>query len=187
MIVSVIYGSNRSERQGIKAAKFLQNRLSNRGHEAILVDTQEVNLPFLDKMYLEYKREDAPENMRKIADIFSKSDGFMIVSGEWNHSIPPALKNLLDHFKSEYHYKPSAIATYSAGPFGGVRASVHIRAITGELGMPSIPTMFAVSGIGKAFTEQGNDPEGTYTRRAVKFLDEFDWYLEAFKNQREKR
>ena len=31
------------------------------------------------------------------------------------------MKNLLDHFQTEYFFKPSAIACYSAGSFGGVR------------------------------------------------------------------
>lgn len=186
MVISVLYGSNRTDRQGIKGAKFLVNQLQHRGHQVYLIDAKEVNLPFLVKMYKEYNPEDAPQNMQNISDQLKASDGFMIVSGEWNHSIPPALKNLLDHFQSEYHYKPSAIATYSAGPFGGVRASVHLRAIMGELGMPSIPSMFAISNIGSAFNANGDDDEGTYTRRSVRFLDEFDWYLEAFKNQREK-
>jgi NAD(P)H-dependent FMN reductase len=32
-------------------------------------------------------------------------DSFMIVSGEYNHSIPPALKNLLDHFLEEWFWR----------------------------------------------------------------------------------
>jgi NAD(P)H-dependent FMN reductase len=62
--------------------------------------------------------------MARIAEILKAADGFVIVSAEYNHSIPAALKNILDYFQSEYLYKPSAIVTYSAGPFGGVRASI---------------------------------------------------------------
>jgi NAD(P)H-dependent FMN reductase len=53
--------------------------------------------------------------MQRVAELLSAADGFVVVSGEYNHSIPAALKNLLDHFQSEYHYKPSGIVTYSAG------------------------------------------------------------------------
>ena len=65
----------------------------------------------------------------------------MIVSGEYNHSIPPALTNLLDHFLEECFWRPSAIACYSAGAFGGVRAAMQLRATLAELGMPSIPSI----------------------------------------------
>ena len=44
--IAVIYGSARSERQGIKAAKFLVNKLKERDYEVTLVDSQEFKLPF---------------------------------------------------------------------------------------------------------------------------------------------
>ena len=56
---------------------------------------------------------------------------FAIVSGEYNHGIPPGLKNLLDHFLEEYFFRPSAIVCYSAGQFGGVRAAMQLRAECG--------------------------------------------------------
>ena len=43
------------------------------------------------------------------------ADAFVVVSGEYNHSISPALSNLLDHFLEEYFWRPSAIVCYSAG------------------------------------------------------------------------
>jgi NAD(P)H-dependent FMN reductase len=44
------------------------------------------------------------------------ADAFIIVTAEYNHSVPPALSNLLDHFgSSAYSYKPSGIICYSPG------------------------------------------------------------------------
>lgn len=113
-----------------------------------------------------------------------KAARFVVVSAEYNHSIPAALKNLLDHFQSEYHYKPSGIVTYSAGPFGGVRALSQLRAILAELGTPSIPTAFPVSAIRTAFDDEGNSLETSYDRRVVAFLDEFEWYANAMRRAR---
>ncbi len=79
-----------------------------------LVDSRECELPFLDLMYKEYEEGQAPEAMETVAETFRSADGFIIVSAEYNHSIPAALKNLLDYYQSEYLYKPSAIVTYSA-------------------------------------------------------------------------
>ena len=101
-----------------------------------------------------------------------------------NHSVPAALKNLLDHFQSEYLYKPSAIVTYSAGPFGGVRALVNLRGILAELGTPSIPSAFPVSQVQKAFDDNGNALDDSYDTRVVKFLDEYEWYANALKRAR---
>ncbi|MGM5484260.1 MAG: NADPH-dependent FMN reductase [Nanobdellota archaeon] len=182
--ISIIYGSVREERQGIKAARFIRNEVKERGHEATLIDPKEYDIPFLDRMYKEFEK--APEDIEKIGKILDESDGFMIVSGEYNHSIPPALKNLLDHFQKEYMFKPSAIASYSAGSFGGVRAAVHLRALLAELGCPTISSIFPMSEVQDSFDEKGNAIETAYEKRIEKFLDEFDWYVEALKEQRKK-
>ena len=181
---AVIYGSARSSRQGIKAARFLINKLQDRGHAVTLIDTQEHELPLLDRMYKEYDANSAPPAMTAVANALDAADGFVVISAEYNHSVPAALKNLLDHFQSEYLYKPSAIVTYSAGPFGGVRALVNMRAILAELGTPSIPSAFPVSGVQNAFDDDGNALDDAYDKRVVKFLDEYEWYANAMKHAR---
>ena len=184
---AVIYGSARSSRQGIKAARFVVNKLEDRGHTVTLIDTQNYDLPLLDRMYKEYDAEDAPESMTEIAAALIAADGFVVISAEYNHSVPAALKNLLDHFQSEYLYKPSAIVTYSAGPFGGVRALVNLRGILAELGTPSIPSAFPVSQVQKAFDDNGNALDDSYDKRVVKFLDEYEWYANAMQQARAKQ
>ncbi len=182
---AVIYGSVRRDRQGIKAARFVVRQLEERGHVVTLVDPLEHQLPLLDLMYKEYEPGKAPEAMETVGEILKTADGFVIVSAEYNHSVPAALKNLLDHFQSEYLYKPSAIVTYSAGPFGGVRALINMRAILAELGTPSIPSAFPVPRIQDAFDDDGNPLDRTYDEWFVKFLDEFEWYANALKLARD--
>jgi NAD(P)H-dependent FMN reductase len=159
---AVVYGSARRNRQGIKAARFIVRKLEARGHNASLVDSLACNLPMLDLMYKEYEG-DAPEAMESTAETFRDADGFVIVSGEYNHSIPAALKNLLDHFQVEYLYKPSALVTYSAGPFGGVRALINLRGIMAELGAASIPSALPISHVQRAFTTTEMRPKSRTT------------------------
>ena len=91
-----------------------------------------------------YPKGEAPEVLETLATLYRAADAFVIVTGEYNHSVPPALTNLLDHFLEEYFFRPSAIVSYSGGQFGGVRAAVHLQAILCELGMPSIASTFPV-------------------------------------------
>lgn len=182
--VSIIYGSVRTDRVGIKAAKYLENKLLERGIKVHFIDPLEYKLPLLDKMYKEYPKGAAPEPMETIAGILNVSDGFLIVTGEYNHSIPPALKNMLDHFQREYYFKPSAIASYSAGSFGGVRAAVHLRVVAGELGMPAISSMLPFPVIGNLFDENLKPLNDRIDSSTSRFLDEFVWYINAFKNER---
>jgi NAD(P)H-dependent FMN reductase len=137
-------------------------------------------------MYKEFPEGEAPENMQKIAAALNDSDGFIIVTGEYNHSIPPALKNMLDHFQKEYFFKPSAIAAYSAGQFGGMSAAVHVRAIMPELGTITIPIIMSFPKISKILDEDGNALEEYYIKSSNRFLSEFEWYAEAMKAQRAK-
>jgi NAD(P)H-dependent FMN reductase len=184
--IAIIYGSVRSERQGIKAANFFIKKLQERKIKTSLIDPLEMKLPLLDKMYKEYNPKEALPAMQEISEALSQADGFLIVTGEYNHSIPPALKNLLDHFQREYFFKPSAIVSYSAGNYAGVRAAVHLRAILGELGTPSISSMFPIAQIQNSFDENGNSLDSFYEDRSKRFLDEFIWYTEALKVARVK-
>jgi NAD(P)H-dependent FMN reductase len=181
----IIYGSVRSDRQGIKAAKFIRDACLAREHQATLIDPAIDRLPLLDRMYKEYPAGHAPEVLERLAGQIKAADGFIIVSGEYNHSIPPALSNLLDHFLEEYFWRPSAIVCYSAGPFGGVRAAMQLRAMLCELGTPSIPSLLPVPQVQNAFDADGRPHDESYTRRAARFLDELEWYANALKVARQ--
>ena len=181
---AIIYGSVREARQGIKAARFIDAQLKARGHATTLVDPLQEKLPLLDRMYKEYAAGEAPEPLARLAALYRSVDGFVIVSGEYNHGIPPALKNLLDHFLEEYFFRPSAIVSYSAGGFGGVRAAMQLRMTLAELGMPSIPSLFPVPKVQDAFDDEGTATDPGMERRVKRFLDEFEWYARALRAER---
>lgn len=185
LLVPVLLGSVRSDRQGIKAARYMVAALDRRGHEPVLIDPLERRLPLLDRMYKEYPKGEAPAVMEELAGLYRRADGFVIVTAEYNQSVPPALKNLLDHFLEEYFWRPSSIMSYSAGRFGGVRAALTLRTVLAELGMPSLPSILAVPGIGRALNEDGSSNEEWIDKAADKFLREFEWYAEALKAKRE--
>jgi len=113
--IAILYGSVREARAGIRVVRFLSSALRRRGHTTDVVDAAEQRLPLLDRMYKEYERGTAPAVLKELAQLYREVDAFAIVSGEYNHGIPPALKNLLDHFLEEYFFRPSAIICYSAG------------------------------------------------------------------------
>lgn len=184
LTVPVILGSVRADRAGLRAARFLVAQLEARGHEAPLVDPAELKLPLLDRMYKEYPKGEAPEPMERLAALYRRSDAFVVVSAEYNHSVPPALSNTLDHFLEEYFWRPSAICCYSAGQYGGVRAAMQLRAMLAELGTPSIPSLLPIPRVQKALSEAGEPAEDWLGRAVKKFLDELTWYAEALKAKR---
>ena len=66
--IAVIYGSMRRERQGIKAARFIVNKLEARGHDVALVDAKEYPLPILDLRFSEYDEGSAPEPVEYVGE-----------------------------------------------------------------------------------------------------------------------
>ena len=184
LTVPVILGSVRADRAGIRAARYLVAQLEARGHAAPLIDPAELQLPLLDRMYKEYPQGQAPEPLERLAALYRRADAFVVVSAEYNHSIPPALSNTLDHFLEEYFWRPSGIVCYSAGQYGGVRAAMQLRAMLAELGTPSIPSLLPIPRVQKALSEAGEPAEDWLGRAAKKFLDELTWYAEALKTQR---
>ena len=183
-LVPVIYGSVRPDRQGIKAARFVVAQLERNGFEPVLVDPMEKRLPLLGLMYKEYEKGTAPAVLEELADLFRRADGFVIVTGEYNHGPPPALKNLMDHFLEEYFWRPAGIVSYSGGRWGGVRAAVSWRTILGEMGMVTLPTEFSVPNVGDAFDDAGNARDTRMPEYFKTFVDELVWYVEALKERR---
>ena len=164
----------------------IRDSLKDRGHDVTLVDPVEHPLPLLDKMYKEYKAGEAPPVLEGLARIIKPADAYVIVSAEYNHSIPPAMSNLLDHFLEEYFFKPSAIICYSAGPFGGVRAAMQLRAMLAEMGMSSIPSILPFPKAQEMLDADGKPAGDRPGRSAARFFDELEWYAHALKAAREK-
>ena len=185
MVIAVLQGSVRAERMGDRVAKWVLRQLEARGHEALLVDAAELELPLLDKMWKELKgstggaQAGLSEKLKPLAELYERADGFAVVSAEYNHSVPPALTNLIDYFLEEYFYRPSAIVCYSATPFGGVRAAMQLRVLLAEAGMPTIPSLQPIPSVGHALSEDGIALTQELAEKSGKFFDEFEWYMAA--------
>lgn len=180
----VFFGSYRSDRQGIKAAKFIISELEQRDHKVIFADAMDYNFEILDRMYKEYEKDQAPPKMAELANHIRSADGYIVVAGEYNHSIQPGLSNLMDHFLEEYYFRPAGIVSYSVSSFAGVRAAIQLRSFLTEMGMPTISNIFSIPKIAQAIDEDGVALEESLTKKVAKFLDELEWYEEALQRQR---
>ena len=137
-----------------------------------------------------YKTGEAPEAMTRMQQEIKNADCILVVSPEYNHSIPPALSGMMDHFGgSNYGYKPSAIITYSPSPFCGMRCAMALRPFLSELGCNPISRLSGFPDAGNLFTENGEPNKDHPMARTVgqlsKQLDQLDWYALALKNMRE--
>ena len=186
--ILVFYGSYRSDRMGIRLARFVVDRLRRRGDDVELVDAKAVNLPMLDRMYKEYPKGEAPQSLEQLARKIHNADGFVFVTGEYNWGVQPGLKNLTDHFLEEWFWRPAAIASYSGGRFSGARAATTWHGILSEMGMVVVSSTIAVGPIGQALSAEG-EPAGeagqALEHAFPHFADDLLWWIEAAKVQRQ--
>jgi NAD(P)H-dependent FMN reductase len=182
--ISVIVGSVRQDRQGIKVARWIEKKLHFRNHTVFFIDPLEIDLPLLDRMYKEM--DNPSKKIKELRNKIKSSEGYVPVTPEYNRSTSSALKNTLDYFLEEYYFKPSAIVSYSPGMFGGINAAQHLRLVFAELGAISIPSSFPIPRVHKVFDENNNLLDESYNERLDKFLNEFEWYIEALGKQRER-
>jgi len=77
------------------------------------------------------QQEGFPPAVTAMGEAIRKADGLIIVTPEYNYSIPGVLKNAIDWLSrlpnQPFAGKPVAIESAAPGGYGGVRAQLHLR------------------------------------------------------------
>src|SRR3954453_20934700 len=94
--IALMGGSGRHDRQGIKVACWMEQKLKHNNHIVFFIDPLDLNLPLLDKMYKEMSNPD--EKLIELHNKIRDAEGYMPVTPEYNHSTSAAMKNTLDYF-----------------------------------------------------------------------------------------
>ncbi len=127
--VAVLVGSVRRPRWGRTLAEwFVDLAGENPSLELDLIDLADVNLPLQDLR----PGGGSEEGPSAIADRLNLADGFVVITPEYNHSFPAALKNAIDWHYHEWMFKPVMVVSYGAGS-GGIRATEQLRQVFAEL------------------------------------------------------
>ncbi|MFB6145235.1 MAG: NADPH-dependent FMN reductase [Candidatus Nanohaloarchaea archaeon] len=173
----IVVGSTREGRQTGHAARAVK-KMFDREHETELFDLKEKNIPFLGSRTYTDEGE-PPEDIREFSEKVRGTDCVVIVSPEYNHSIPGVLKNALDYLYPEYDDKPFCYVTTSGGGFGGVRALSHLHDITLALGGHPGPNL-PISNVGDAFDDKGKIMDEEYRRRLKDYVEDSAEHAERF-------
>lgn len=176
-------------RLGLRVARASQAHLEKDGHDITLIDPLDIALPIPFKPHFSYASGKAPENLEKLARQIEQADAYVMVSPEYNHSMSPALADMLNHFGSSlFSYKPSAIVTYSAGQWGGARAAVNMRTYLSELGCLPVSAMIHIPKAQDIFDEDGTLSGAQDIDRWKGYMDrtfaQLQWWALAAKGQR---
>lgn len=185
----VFLGSAREGRLGDRVKKFVLKHLEAENKYDIKVyDPVEKEFPILKKAFHYYEdKTKAPKLLQEADEDIRSADAFLLISCEYNHSIPPALSNMLDHFPAEsFAFRPSGILTYSPSQFGGIRAAMQLRAMTGELGCTSVSKIFAIPKVHEVIDEHGVPKDSRLKDELKELMSQLDWTATAFKEMKAK-
>lgn len=184
--VPVILGSIRRNRESIKVAKYVLNRLKERSNvQAELVDLRELDLPMMEER-LRF-RDDAGPNIREFSDKIARADSVLIVTPEYSGGYPGVLKNALDYIKPEFKRKAVGVVTVSAVHTAGILCLNALRQVLLSLNAVPIPASLMIANVQQAFDAEGTPADPAFHDKASAFLDEFLWFTEALATQRAKK
>jgi NAD(P)H-dependent FMN reductase len=185
--IAVILGSIRPTRNGDKVANWITKLAKEYGQfDVELVDLKDYPLPLFDAPASDAWMPTPNETAAKWQAKLKEFDGYIVVSAEYNRSIPGALKNAIDWAYTPFVRK--AVAYVSYGSVGGARAVEHLRLAFTELQAVSVRQGVHIGGSEFAAAFMGQKPWDEILPGFVPFTkDLFDnllWWTNATKAAR---
>jgi chromate reductase, NAD(P)H dehydrogenase (quinone) len=160
--ILIFAGSARKDSLNKKLAKLAADEVSVVGAEASLVDLKDFPMPLYDG---DLEAESGlPPEAKKFKELLKSSHAFIIASPEYNSSISPLLKNVLDWASRKengeapleaFSGKVAAIMSASPGGLGGIRGLVQLRAMLENIQVMVIPDQVTISMAHDLFLEDG--------------------------------
>lgn len=184
--IKVIVGSTRKTRFGIQPAQWIFSHAQKVDlFDVEILDLIDYPMPFFDEMEspafktAPYKNEIVAKFTSKIAE----ADAFIIVTPEYNHSMPAVLKNALDYVYQEWNNKPVGFVSY--GSVGGARVVDQLKQVAVELQMAPIQKAIHIINFWSLLDETGKLKTESIERQVAPFLVQLHWWAKALKAGRE--
>lgn len=188
-IISVIVGSIRQGRFAEKPARWMLDHLKQRaGVDARWLDLKDYPMPFFDAPIppaMPGRPAYEQEVVKRWTEAIAASDGFIVVSPEYNHGPSAVLKNAIDWVYPEWNRKPITFVGY--GSVGGARAIEQLREIAVEMQLVPIRSAIHIPAAAMYAHFQGQDVTPHLAEQdgaASRMLDDLLWWAKALKTAR---
>lgn len=178
--ILVILGTTRQNRASEGVTKWVMANLPlTKNTEFEVVDLRDWPLPFFDEPLppLASQGKYLNEVGQKWGKKAQEADGFLIVTGEYDHSIPAVLKNALEWWFSGWtEHKPVSFVSYGAVS-GGIRAVEHLRQVALEIKMIPLHDEVNIYSVWAAFNEDGSIKDSALVEKLHNTVTELDeWF-----------
>lgn len=170
LFLPILLGTPRKARESEHVAKWVFSRMEEREEIVTqLFDVRDFELP------RDHYGTEIGEQFPEWRDAVNRADGLVIVTPEYNHGYPGAMKSVLDLLLKEYIHKAVAFVGVSAGPWGGTRVIEACVPMVRELGLAVTFTDLNFPSVASKFDGNGKLIDTAYENRIKAFLDELVW------------
>ena len=176
--IAVLIGSTREGRFAPTVAGWFAEQARLRTDiEVDVIDLLDLELP----RHLTGQRDSATAAYAARID---RADGYVVVTPEYNHGYPAALKHAIDLCHGEWRNKAAGFVSYG-GMAGGTRAVEQLRQVFAELHVATIRDGVSFHFVGGRFDEHGqpHDADGV-NQAATTMLDQLVWWASALRAAR---
>jgi len=184
--LQIIIGSTRPTRAADKVAPWVIERANHHpAFEVEVLDLRDWPLPMFaehlgtigDFANPTYSEPIVRRCNRKI----KRADAYLVITPEYNHSVPAVLKNAIDSVFVSFAFrnKPMSVVGYSGGIAGGVRAIEHLAQIAIEAEMVPMRTVTIFPQVFEAFDDDQR-PKNPVTELSLLIaLDDLSWWSDV--------
>ena len=159
--ILVIPGSLRTGSLNAKLAAAAAHEFALAGAEVTRLSLADFPLPIYDGDL--QSKSGVPKNAVNLKRMMSAHHGVLIVTPEYNSSIPPLVKNIIDWVSrvqdpqesrgQVFRDRPFAIAAASEGRLGGTRSLAALRLILSACHATVVPNQLALSFASEAYDD----------------------------------
>jgi chromate reductase len=159
--ILVIPGSLRTGSHNVKLAAAAAYEFAQAGVDATRISLGDFPLPIYDGDL--QAKSGVPKNAVNLKRMIGAHHGVLFVTPEYNSSVPPLLKNMIDWITrvqdtheirgQVFRERPFAIAAASEGRLGGTRALAALRLILSACHATVIPNQLALSFATQAYDD----------------------------------
>lgn len=185
MNLEIIVASTRPVRIGDQVGHWIaEYTKASTGFEVGVADLKEINLPFLDEPAQPISGRYQNDHTKAWSKRIDAADAFVIVTPEYNFTMPPSLLNAIDFLHHEWKYKPVGFVGY--GGTGALRAIQTAKLLLVNLSMMPVPVAVNLMGVYATKDSTKFEPTEEHEQAAARMLSELHIWAEALSTMRVK-